>query len=138
MYRRNTPWNHINHSEEISFEISEDILEDGCARRINVMLLKLTETTRPMARIKSIRIDLRMEPEDWRQKRGDEYWTGQTLGFPEGKTPRYILITKHQDTKEEEEDLGDEFKLGIEAADAKTVGIPANGEVSGSLKGTGK
>jgi hypothetical protein len=137
MDRRNTHWNHINHSEEIILEINENVFEDGNLHRVDVVLDKLTEKRKPIARIKNMQIDRRMEPENRRRKTGDDYWAGQTFVMKEGKTARSITITKHEDPKEEEEQV-DEFMVAIEAAEAKTMEIQANGEVSGTVKRTGE
>jgi hypothetical protein len=46
-----------------------------------------------------MQIDLRMEPENWWQKTGMDEWRGQIFVMEEGKTARYITITRDMKTQ---------------------------------------
>jgi hypothetical protein len=98
------------------------------------MLPRLTETTKPIARIE---VNIRIQPENWDRKTGFGHRTGQRDMKTKQKTARFVTITKHQKPDTEEADQVDEFVMEIDEAEAKTVEIEARADVTGNVKGTG-
>jgi hypothetical protein len=81
--------NHRNHTEDIVLETHEEIFEEGSNHRIEIMMENPTDITRPIPRIKRIRVDMRMEPDDWLQKTREEYWAGQTVPSQMKQKPKH-------------------------------------------------
>jgi hypothetical protein len=88
-------------------------------------------------RIKRIKISMKMEPENWWQKTGFESQTGFMHWTTDGKTARYVTITKHKKPDTEEEDQVDVMQLQIDADNAKTEEVEIEGGMTGTVKGTG-
>jgi hypothetical protein len=105
---------------------------------LDVNLPELTNEYIRTVRIKAIRISMKMEPENWFQKTGFENHTGFMHWATDGKTGRYITITKHKKPDTEEEDQVDVMQLQIEAENAKTEEAEVEGEVNGTVKGSGE
>jgi hypothetical protein len=118
-------------------QIDEPTADDGRYQRLDINLPELTNEYIRTVRIKRIRVSMKMEPENWLQKTGFENHTGQVVMATEGKTDRYITITKQKKPDTEEEDQMDVMNLKIDAEDAKTEETELTGEVNGTVKGSG-
>jgi hypothetical protein len=119
-------------------QIDEPITDDGRYHRLDVRLPELRNERIRIVRIKRIKISMKMEPENWLQKTGFESHTGFMHWATEGKTARFITITKHKKPDTEEEDQVDVMQLQIEGDNAKTEEIDMQGEINGTVKGTGE
>jgi hypothetical protein len=122
---------------ECLLQIDESIEDDGKCHRLDVNLPELTNEYIRTVRIKKIKISLKMEPENWFQKTGFEAHTGFMHWETQGKTARYGTITKHKKPDTEEEDQVDVMQLQIDAENAKTEEVDIQGDMNGTVKGTG-